>query len=311
MPQSRPCVGGRTSRSNGERWMRQTLFDIQHSSVTGPLPGPAFPVFVWGPPGHERGTLQRGLFRYVEGPGARPLKFMGIICAGCADVPYDPSWYSGLMTGSQKGPDGLIERVRVGDTSALASAFEVQRERLRRIVAFRMDARLAGRVDPDDVLQEAYLNASKRCTHVEGDTDDSLFVWLRLITVQTLADVYRRHIGAQMRDAGREAARGHHESGTTSVSLAAGLLGHLTSPTRALRRVERVEQLVAALDQLSETDREVIALRHFEELTNQEVAAILGIEQKAASIRYVRALRRLKDVLVDFPGGLSLSIAGC
>jgi len=213
------------------------------------------------------------------------------------------------MAGLQDGKIELIERVRGGDAEALASAFDAQRARLKTIVGFRMDARLAGRVDPDDVLQEAFLNASKRAAHVEGDTDDSLFVWLRLITIQTLADVYRRHLGAQKRDAGREMTKQPAETGTTSLSLAAGLLGHLTSPTRALRRVERAEQLVAALDRLSDTDREVIALRHFEELTNQEVAAILGIEQKAASIRYVRALRRLKDVLADFPG-LSLSIAG-
>jgi len=213
------------------------------------------------------------------------------------------------MAGFEKGQFDLIGRVRGGDPDALASAFDAQRDRLRTVVRFRMDARLAGRIDPDDVLQEAFLNAAKRCTHVEGDTDGSLFVWLRLITIQTLADVYRRHLGAQMRDAGREVTRRCPETGTTSVSLAAGLLGHLTSPTKAMRRVERAEQLVAALDRLSESDREVIALRHFEELTNQEVSAILGIEQKAASIRYVRALRRLKDVLADFPG-LSLSIAG-
>jgi len=202
----------------------------------------------------------------------------------------------------------LLPRVKDGDTVALAKAFELSRDRLHTIVRFRIDRRLAGRVDADDILQEAYLNAAKRCAHVEGESDDALFIWLRLITIQTMADVYRRHVGAQKRDAGREARlKAPGDGATTSMSLAAGLVGGLTSPTGAIRRIERAEQLAAALDQMNDVDREVIALRHFEELTNQEVAAVLGIEQKAASIRYVRALRRLKDVLAEFPD-LSLSI---
>ncbi len=106
-----------------------------------------------------------------------------------------------------------------------------------------------------------------------------------------------------MRDAGREMHGGRGPfSQTTSFSLAASLLGHFTSPTFAARRAELADQLQAALDGMDPIDREVLALRHFEELSNSEVAETLGIEQKAASIRYVRALRRLKEILAQVPG---------
>lgn len=191
-----------------------------------------------------------------------------------------------------------IERIRNGDTAALAEAFDGYRPRLVKTVAFRMDPRLAGRVDPEDVLQEAYLAAAQRCAHVQGDTEQSLFIWLHLIVVQTLIEVHRRHIGAQMRDAGREVAL-HHGTGheTTTLSLAHCLLASVTSPSGAVQRHELGERLRAALDRMDPIDREVLALRHFEELTNQEIAEALGIEQKAASIRYIRALRRLKVIL--------------
>lgn len=195
-----------------------------------------------------------------------------------------------------------IERVRAGDTDALTSAFEDCRGRLLRTVKFRMDSRLVHRVDPDDVLQEAYLSAAQRHQHVEGSSDASLFIWLRLIVLQTLAELHRHHLGVQKRDAARDVPMHPGRPGggdLTSVSLARHLVGSVTSPSQALGRVELSERLRAALEQMDPIDREVLALRHFEELANQEVAEALGIEQKAASIRYVRALRRLKTILED------------
>jgi RNA polymerase sigma-70 factor (ECF subfamily) len=105
-----------------------------------------------------------------------------------------------------------------------------------------------------------------------------------------------------MRDAGREISIHGQYAQATSVSLAAHLLGRVTSPSQAAVRDEQHEQLKEALEQMSEVDQEVVALRHFEELTNSEVAEVLGLTQKAASIRYVRALARLKDYLVDVIG---------
>ncbi len=196
----------------------------------------------------------------------------------------------------------LLARLGQGDEEALAELFSQHRDRLLRMVEFRLDARLRGRVAADDVLQEAYLDAAKRKQYFVDDNSKSFFIWLRMVVTQTLIDVHRRHLGAQMRDAGREAARrGGRYSQTTSVSLAANLLGTVTSPTLAVRRAELAERLQATLDEMEPIDREVLALRHFEELTNREVAEELGIQQKAASIRYIRALRRLKDILAEMP----------
>ncbi len=207
------------------------------------------------------------------------------------------------MADSARESAEVLGRIKSGDAQALATLFSQHRQRLLRMVEFRLDARLQGRVEAEDILQEAYLDAAKRMGHFAGDTSASFFIWLRMVVTQTLIDVHRRHLGAQMRDAGREmGARGAPCSQATSFSLAASLLGRFTSPTLAARRAEMAEQLRAALEDMDPLDREVLALRHFEELTNSEVAEELGIQQKAASIRYVRALRRLKDLLGSIAG---------
>jgi RNA polymerase sigma-70 factor (ECF subfamily) len=200
-------------------------------------------------------------------------------------------------------PALLVDRIKSGDRQALAEAFSMHRERLWRTVHFRLDHRLQGRVDPDDVLQEAYLAAADRIGHFTGDSSASLYIWLRLIVTQTMIDVHRRHLGAQMRDADREVSiRQGGPLQTTSSCLAIQLSGRLTSPSQAAIREERSQQLEKVLEQMDPIDREVLALRHFEELSNSEVAEVLDIQQKAASIRYVRALRRLKAVLSQAPG---------
>lgn len=194
----------------------------------------------------------------------------------------------------------LHEKVTRQDEAALAAFYSRQRTRLWRMVQFRLDRRLAGRVDPDDVLQEAYLDAAKRLHHYDGESPTTLYVWLRMIVKQTLLDVHRRHLGTAMRDVGREVAP--HRAGyaqATSVSLSAVLVGQFTSPSRVAMRAELHDKLAAAIDQMNPLDQEVLALRHFEELTNHEVAQVLGIEVKAASIRYVRAIKRLKGLLAD------------
>ncbi len=207
------------------------------------------------------------------------------------------------MADSDYESAGLLERLKNGDDQALATLFAQHRDRLLRMVEFRLDTRLQGRVGAEDVLQEGYLDAAKRLRHFSEGNSASFFIWLRMVVTQTLIDVHRRHLGAQMRDAGREVRiRGAPFSQATSFSLAAGLLGRFTSPTLAARRAEMAEQLRTALEDMDPIDREVLALRHFEELTNSEVAEELGIQQKAASIRYIRALRRLKDLLTEVPG---------
>ena len=199
----------------------------------------------------------------------------------------------------------LIERVVKGDQDALAELFSRNRDRLWRMVNFRMDPRLHGRVDADDILQEAWMSAVQRIDHFLADASRSIFVWFRLITSQTMIDVHRRHIGTQKRNAAMEFSinRGW-SSESTSFSLSFHLLGHLTSPTQAALREELAEQLKTALSGMNEVDREVLALRHFEQLSNRETAQILNISDQAASDRYMKALSRLKGVLTALPGFL-------
>src|SRR5207249_3417837 len=129
------------------------------------------------------------------------------------------------------------------------------------------------------------------------------FLWLRLVTGQALIDLHRHHLGAQMRDAGLEVSlhRGAFPR-ASSLSLAELLLGRLTSPTRAAQRAEMRLRLQEALNGLDLLDREVLVLRHFEELSNAETARVLGLEPTAASNRYIRALKRLKAILAGLPG---------
>ena len=181
--------------------------------------------------------------------------------------------------------------------------FSFHYERLWRIVNFRLDRRLRGRVDADDVMQEAYLSASQRMDKFLYDHPRSLFIWLRMIVTQTLVDVHRRHIGAKKRDASRDVSvNSGWSAASTSYSLSFHLLGHLTSPSQAAVRAELSEQIDQALAGMSDVDREVLALRHFEELTNIETAHVLEMSEQAASIRYIRAISRLRSVLEVLPG---------
>lgn len=197
----------------------------------------------------------------------------------------------------------LIDRVVQGDEEALGELFSQHRDRLWRMINFRMDPRLHGRVDADDILQEAWLSVVQRIDHFLADASRSIFVWFRLIACQTLIDIHRRHLGTQKRNASMEFSihRGW-SSESTSFSLSFHLLGHLTSPSQAALREEASQQLKQALSTMNDIDRDVLALRHFEQLSNRETAQILGISDQAASDRYMRALSRLKSVLSAFPG---------
>ncbi|TWU08328.1 ECF RNA polymerase sigma factor SigE [Stieleria varia] len=196
-------------------------------------------------------------------------------------------------------PDPLVlERLRIEPAAVLADAFAAEHDRLWQLAMFRMDHRIAGRVDADDVLQESFLAAEKRVQHYLKSPKCSLFVWLRMIVTQTLVDIHRRHFGADMRSAAREVSFGGPQlPESTCVSIVRQLTGSQTSPSGVMMREESTMALEKAISEMPALDQETIALRHFEGLSNSETAEVLGISVTAASNRYVRALARLRDIL--------------
>ncbi len=197
----------------------------------------------------------------------------------------------------------LIGRMRVGDREAMNSLLRRYRDRLRRMVEMRLDARLQARFDASDVVQEAYVEVAERMGEYLRDPKLPLFLWLRLVVGERLMKLHRHHLGTQMRDAGREISLFHGAlPAASSAALAAQLLGRHTSPTQAAVRAERALRLQDALNALEPIDREILSLRHFEELTAAETARVLGIEESAAAKRYFRALERLKRLLAPLPG---------
>jgi RNA polymerase sigma-70 factor (ECF subfamily) len=210
------------------------------------------------------------------------------------------------MSADTRTDEQLLDAARDhGDEAALAVLFERHRLRLERMVLLRMDRRLQGRVDPADVVQESYLEVRGKFSQYCADSHLPFFLWLRLEVGQKLIDLHRFHLGTKMRDAGQEVSlhRGALPQ-VTSLSLAEHLLGKLTTASRAAMRAELKLRIQEALNSMDPQDREVLILRHFEELSNSEAAQVMGIKPSAAVNRYVRALKRLKDVLQGMPGGM-------
>jgi len=201
----------------------------------------------------------------------------------------------------------LTERLRQagqGDAQLLADLLAQNRGRLHRMVELRLDRRLQGRIDPSDVIQDAFIEASARLPDYLANPSMPFFVWLRFLVAQKLMILHRHHLATQARDARREVSlyQGSLPE-ASSAALARQLLGRLTSPSQAALRAERKLRLEAALNLMAAIDREVLLLRHFEELGNLETASVLGITPTAANNRYVRALKRLKDILLRMSAG--------
>ncbi len=195
-----------------------------------------------------------------------------------------------------------LERAAAGDTDSWRSLLAEHHERLRRMVAARMDPRLQGRLDPSDVLQEAYLEAAGQIEDYLRDSTVPFFVWLRGLAASRLARLHRHHLGAQRRDAGREVSADRAAvPEISSAILAEQFLAAGDSPSKEAAHAELRERLQALLERLDPDDREVLALRHFEQLTTAESAAVLGINAATAGKRYVRALTRLRKLLADDP----------
>jgi RNA polymerase sigma-70 factor, ECF subfamily len=209
------------------------------------------------------------------------------------------------MTRDSSETNRLLALAASGDNASWGAVLQRHQDRLRRMVGFRLDPRLQGRIDPSDVVQEVCLAASRSLPDYLKSPVMPFFLWLRGIAGNKLLELHRHHLGTPMRDARREVSlyRGSMPE-TTSAALAARLLGRFSRPSEVAVRVEVKLRLQEALNQMDPVDREVLALRHFEHLSNAEAAAVLGIKEAAAGKRYLRALDRLREILVNMPGGM-------
>jgi RNA polymerase sigma-70 factor (ECF subfamily) len=184
---------------------------------------------------------------------------------------------------------------------------ETHRDRLHRMVALRLDERLRGRVDPSDVIQETFLETLRRKAEYNCDPEPMPpFLWLRFLTLQQLQLVHRRNLQTAARDPRREVSlHAGPFPAASSAALAAQLLGHDTRASEAALRAERKLRLLEALETMDAVDREVLVLRHLEQLTNGECARVLGLQESATTKRFIRALKRFKEILSGLPGGAS------
>jgi RNA polymerase sigma-70 factor, ECF subfamily len=192
----------------------------------------------------------------------------------------------------------LLLLAAAGDQPALSELFSRYRDRLKRMVHLRLSRRLQGRVDDSDVLQESYLDIARRLPEYVRDPKLPFFLWLRHMTGLKLIEFHRRHLGTQARDAEREISL--HRGGlpeADSISLAAQLLGQISTPSQAAIKAEQRLAVQQALTGMDEIDREVLALKHFEQLSMSEIAEVLGMSKAGAGSRYLRAIKRLREIL--------------
>jgi RNA polymerase sigma-70 factor (ECF subfamily) len=197
----------------------------------------------------------------------------------------------------------LLEEAAAGGEEAWRSLVGQNHERLRRMIALRLDPRIQVRVDPSDVLQETYLEASRQLSDYLRNPVLPFFLWLRQLAGNRLSKLHRRHLGTQKRSTGREVSlyRGALPE-ASSAALAAHLLGRECRPSEHAIRAELKIRLQEALNRMDPLDREVLSLRHFEQLTTPEVARVLEISEAAAAKRYLRALLKLKEIVSAIPG---------
>ena len=223
----------------------------------------------------------------------KPLDNLGMTDSKAPRLPDMPSNQPSLpdlsLAASQDG-------VRIGNLEELTDYFESVRPRLEKIVRFRMDPAFQARIDPADVLQEAFLQMAKRHQELVQSPQVHPMVWVRQRVLQTLWDMQRAH-GRDKRSVHREMAMPLAGANTTSIIMARWLADDRTSPSQAMIQDEEQHRLQRALESMNEIDREILAMRHFEYLTNLQTAQALSISPTAASNRYVRAANRLAEIL--------------
>jgi RNA polymerase sigma-70 factor (ECF subfamily) len=202
---------------------------------------------------------------------------------------------------TQAGPDTeeLLRRTGAGDRDARGALLERHRGRLRRMVAVRMDSRLAARVDPSDVVQDALAEADRRLDRYARERPLPFYPWLRQLAWDRLVEQHRRHVRAGRRSVMREEEAPWGLPDASAAELAERLLARGEAPSAGPQREELRGRVRAALAALAAPDREVLALRYLEQLSAREVGAVLGVNEAAAKKRALRALQRLRGALGD------------
>lgn len=206
---------------------------------------------------------------------------------------------------SEEEQTDLVKKAQLGSESALTDLFVEHRPRLRRMIELRMDRRLQGRVDPSDVLQETFVDLANQLPSYAEDPKLPFFLWVRRLVGQRLTKIHRKHLKVEKRNVGIEVSINQGGMpGASSFFLASKLVGQFTSAGQRAVRAEVQLKLQDVLNDMDENDREILALRHIEQLSNSEIAALLDLSKSAATHRYYRALRRLRGTLEDIPGML-------
>ena len=206
------------------------------------------------------------------------------------------------MWPTREATDDLLQRVRQGDAEAVEQLFTEYREPLRRVVNLRMDPVLGRRVDASDIVQDVLIEANQRLVDYLKNPTMPFHLWLRHLAQDRIIDTHRRHRLAQRRSVDREQQINRPAwADDSSNSLVAQLMDTDRTPASEAIQAELARKLANAINELSEDDREIILMRHQEQHSNQDVATLLGLSEAAASMRYLRALRRLRTVLVPEP----------
>ncbi len=192
----------------------------------------------------------------------------------------------------------LLNAARQGDREAINRLMERHRNALRRLVQMRLDPKIQRRIDVSDVVQDALLDANRRLEEYLANPAMPFHLWLRNIARDRIIDSHRRHRASAKRSVDREqrlAAPAANDRST--MELAAQICDPERTPAAEATMRELAARFHNALEKLEDNDREVVIMRHFEQLSNQEVAQALGLTQPAASMRYLRAIRRLRELL--------------